>query len=161
MLKKSEGELKSNNIRIGIVISKYNEHIIENLLDGAVEALENNGVDESNIEMFFVPGAFEIPTILKRLCRQNSESKKFDGFITIGCVIKGETAHFEYICESVSDSINKISYEYEIPVGFCVLTCYTPLQAFERSGKPPDAENNKGYESALTVLEMISLLKKI
>lgn len=161
MLKKSEGELNSKNLRIGIIVSKFNEHIIENLLDGALEAFENNGVEEDNIEVFFVPGAFEIPTILKKLCRENSKIKKFDGFITIGCVIKGETAHFEYICSSVSDSINKISYEYEIPVGFCVLTCYTPLQAYERSGKPPDSENNKGYETALTVLEMISLLNKI
>jgi 6,7-dimethyl-8-ribityllumazine synthase len=161
MLKRKEGELISKDLRIGIIISKFNEHIVENLLDGALEAFGNNGVEENNIEVFFVPGAFEIPTVLKKLCRLNSETHKFDGFITIGCVIKGETAHFEYICESVSDSINKISYTFEIPVGFCVLTCYTPLQAFERSGKPPNADNNKGYEAALSVLEMISLLKKI
>ncbi len=89
------------------------------------------------------------------------KKRKYDGILTIGTVIKGETAHFEYISQSVSDSINKISYEYEMPTGFCVLTCYTPQQAYERSIIPPDAENNKGYESALAVLEMISLLSKL
>lgn len=161
MLKKSEGDLNPNNHRVGIIASKFNEHITENLLNGALKALQNNGLEESDIEVFFVPGAFEIPVVLKKLCRKNLDKKVFDGFLTIGCVIKGETAHFEYICESVSNSINKISYDYEVPVAFCVLTCYTPQQAYERSGKPPDADNNKGYEAALTVLEMISLLNKI
>ena len=161
MLKKSEGDLSPNNHRVGIIASKFNEHITENLLNGALKAFQNNGLEESDIEVFFVPGAFEIPVVLKKLCRKNLDKKMFDGFVTIGCVIKGETAHFEYICESVSNSINKISYDYEIPVGFCVLTCYTPQQAYERSGKPPDADNNKGYEAALTVLELISLLNKI
>lgn len=161
MLKKTEGDLNSENLKIGIIISKFNEPVIEKLLIGALTAFKNNGLQEDDIEVFYVPGAFEIPTVLKQLCRQNIDKKRFDGFITIGCVIKGETAHFEYICESVSDGINKISYEYEIPVGFCVLTCYTPQQAYERSGIPPDADNNKGYEAALTVIEMINLLKKI
>ena len=155
MIKKFEGELNGDKPKIGIIISKFNEPIIENLLDGALKALENNGVEQDDIEVYFVPGAFEIPVVLKKLCRKNIDNKMFDGFITIGCVIKGETAHFEYICESVSLSINRISYEHEIPVGFCVLTCYTPQQAYERSGKPPDADNNKGYETALVVIEMI------
>lgn len=161
MLKITEGNLDSENIRIGIIVSKFNEPVTENLLKGAIKAFENNGLDEKNAEIFYVPGAFEIPIVLKKLCRQNFDKKMFDGFITIGCVIKGETAHFEYICESVSDSINKISYEYEIPAAFCVLTCYTPQQAYERSGIPPDADNNKGYEAALSVIEMINLMKKI
>ncbi|MDQ3194467.1 MAG: 6,7-dimethyl-8-ribityllumazine synthase, partial [Bacteroidota bacterium] len=76
-------------------------------------------------------------------------------------VIKGETAHFEYICNSVSNSINRITCKYEVPVGFCVLTCYTAQQAYERSGMPPDADNNKGYESALTVIQMINLFNQI
>lgn len=161
MLQKIQGEIKSENLQIGIIVSKFNEPITENLLQGAMVAFENNGLDENDVKIFYVPGAFEIPVVLKKLCRQNFDKKKFDGFLTVGCVIKGETAHFEYICESVSDSISKISYEYEMPVGFCVLTCYTPLQAHERSGTPPNADNNKGYEAALSVLEMINLLKKI
>jgi 6,7-dimethyl-8-ribityllumazine synthase len=161
MLKKNEGDLATGNIKIGIIVSKFNEPVTENLLKGAIEAFENNGMDEDSVEIFFVPGAFEIPAVLKILCRKNIDRKKFDGFLTIGCVIKGETAHFEYICESVANSIIKISYGYEIPVGFCVLTCYTPQQAFERSGLPPDPDNNKGYQTALAVIEMINLVNKI
>jgi len=161
MLRKTEGNIQTENINIAIIISRFNQPITENLLKGAVKAFKNNGLHESSIEIFYVPGAFEIPSVMKKLCRQNLDKKKIDGLITIGCVIKGETAHFEYICESVSNSINKISYEYEMPTGFCVLTCYTPQQAHERSVLPPDAENNKGYEAALTLLEVISLMNKI
>lgn len=161
MLNKFEGSYNYEAVKIAVIISKFNEPINNNLLRGALKAFENNGIEESCVEIFYVPGAFEIPTILKRICRQNINKKKYDGILTIGTVIKGETAHFEYISGSVSNSINKISYEYEMPTGFCVLTCYTPQQAYERSTIPPDAENNKGYESALAVLEMISLLTKI
>lgn len=148
-------------MRIALIVSRFNEPITDNLLKGALSALEAKGLSRDNTEIFHVPGAFEIPIVLKRLCRKNIDKKIYEGIITIGCVIKGETAHFEYICESVSDSINKISYEYEMPVGFCVLTCYTPKQAAERSILPADASNNKGYEAALTVLEMINLINKI
>ncbi|MEO8446787.1 MAG: 6,7-dimethyl-8-ribityllumazine synthase [bacterium] len=151
----------NSEIKIGIIVSKFNEPITGNLLKGALKALEDNGVQEKNAEVFYVPGAFEIPVVMKKLCRVNSGKKIFDGIITIGCVIKGETAHFEYICENVARSISEFSCEYEMPTGFCVLTCYTPVQAFERSGTPPDADNNKGYESSLAVLEMINLLNRI
>ncbi|MEP7146677.1 MAG: 6,7-dimethyl-8-ribityllumazine synthase [bacterium] len=150
-----------SNLHIGIIVSRFNSPITENLLSGALAAFENNELRKDNTEVFYVPGAFEIPVTLKKLCRKNSEKKKFDAFIAIGCVIKGETAHFEYICNSVSSSINKISCRYEIPVGFCLLTCYTAQQAYERSGNPADADNNKGYEAAVTVLEMTSSLNKI
>lgn len=155
------GDLKSEDLRICIISSRFNEPVTENLIQGALTAMKNNGIDEKNIDIVYVPGAFEIPAVYKTLCRQNTDRKKYDGFITVGCVIKGETAHFEYISESVTDSINKISYDYEIPSAFCVLTCYTPLQAHQRSIIPPDAVNNKGFESALTLLEMINLLKKL
>lgn len=161
MIKEFEGKLNFNNVRIGIIISKFNGPIIKNLLEGALKAFKNNGLGEDDIEVFYVPGAFEIPAVLKKLCRMNLDKKRFDGFLTLGCLIKGETAHFEYISESVSNGINTISCEYEIPVGFCVLTCYTAQQAYHRSGNPPDADNNKGYEAALTVMEMISLFNKL
>lgn len=161
MLRKTQGEIKSENIKIGIIASRFNEPITENLIKGALTALENNGVDESSIEIIYVPGAFEIPSVFKKICRKNTDKKKYDGIITIGCVIKGETAHFEYICQSVSEAISRISYEYEMPAAFCVLTCYTPLQAYERSGMPPDSDNNKGFESAVTLLEMIDLMNKL
>jgi 6,7-dimethyl-8-ribityllumazine synthase len=153
--------LNNSNLKIGIIVSKFNEPLTDNLLKGALHALESNNIGKDNIEIYYVPGAFEIPVVLKKLCRQNVDKKNLDGIITIGCVIKGETAHFEYICSSVSSAISKISYEYEMPVGFCVLTCYTAEQAYERSGVPPDAGNNKGYGAALVVIEMINLLNKI
>ncbi|MDZ4713019.1 MAG: 6,7-dimethyl-8-ribityllumazine synthase [bacterium] len=161
MVNEKQSPQDNYEFRIGIIVSKFNEPITGNLLKGALKALEDNGVQEKNAEVFYVPGAFEIPVVMKKLCRVNSEKKIFDGLITIGCVIKGETAHFEYICENVSRSISEISCEYEMPTGFCVLTCYTPLQAFERSGTPPDPDNNKGYESSLAVLDMINLLNRI
>ncbi len=161
MIGKFEGSLEGKGLKIGIIISKFNEPVIENLLKGAMHGLENNGVAEEDIKVFFVPGAFEIPMMLKTLCRKNSEFKVFDGFITLGCVIKGETAHFEYISKAVTDGVNRLNMEFEIPTAFCVLTCYTPQQAFERSGNPPTASNNKGYESALSVIEMINLMKKL
>ncbi len=157
----SNDNFNDKSLKIGIIISKFNAPITDNLLQGVLKAFLKNGLREINTEVFYVPGAFEIPVTLKKLCRKNVSEKNYNGFITIGCVIKGETAHFEYICDSVSKSINKITCKYEVPVGFCVLTCYTAQQAFERSGIPAEAENNKGYEAALTVLEMIKLLNKI
>ncbi len=154
------GDKSKINSGIGIILSRFNAPVTENLLAGALDALKINGISESLIEVFYVPGAFEIPPLLKKLCRLNSEKKRFDGILTIGCVIKGGTAHFEFISSTVTQNIGSISAEYEMPVGFCVLTCYTPLQAFERSGMPPNAENNKGFEAAESLLEMISLMNK-
>jgi 6,7-dimethyl-8-ribityllumazine synthase len=144
--------------RIGIVVSRFNTPITDKLLKGVQQALTEKEIPESNIDIYHVPGAFEIPLMLKKLCA----IKKYDGLISLGCVIKGETAHFEYICNSVSNLINSISCEFEIPIGFGVLTCYTAEQAYERSlDDPINAERNKGYESAATVLEMIDNLKKL
>lgn len=161
MINKIQGEHINTELRIAIIISRFNEPITGNLLEGALTALKNSNIDEEDVDIYYVPGAFEIPSIFKKICRLNSGKKKYDGVITIGCVIKGETAHFEFICESVSLNLNTISYEYEMPHGFCVLTCYTPQQAYERSLMPPDEDNNKGYEAALTVLEMVSLMNKL
>jgi 6,7-dimethyl-8-ribityllumazine synthase len=144
--------------RIGIVVSRFNTPLTDKLLKGARQALTEKGISESNIEVFYVPGAYEIPLMLKKLC----STGKYNGLISLGCVIKGETAHFEYICNSVSNLINSISCEFEIPLGFGVLTCYTAEQAYERSlDDPITAERHKGYESALAVMEMIDSLKDI
>ena len=147
-----------SSYRIGIVVSRFNTPITDKLLMGARQALTEKGVPESCIDVYHVPGAYEIPLMLKKLCTLN----KYDALISLGCVIKGETAHFEYICNSVSNMINSISCEFEIPIGFGVLTCYTAEQAYERSlDDPINAERNKGYESAETVMEMIDSLKKL
>jgi 6,7-dimethyl-8-ribityllumazine synthase len=149
----------SASYRIAIVVSRFNTPITDKLLKGAILALSEKDITENNVDVVYVPGAYEIPLMLKKLC---TGKERYDGLISLGCVIKGETAHFEYICSSVSSLINSISCEYEIPIGFGVLTVYTPEQAYERSlDDPINSERNKGYESALAVHEMIETLKKL
>ncbi|MCX6161525.1 MAG: 6,7-dimethyl-8-ribityllumazine synthase [Ignavibacteriae bacterium] len=156
-----QGNADTAGAKIGIIASRFNPEITDNLITGALTALKTKGVSEDDITLIKVPGAFEIPAVLEKICKDNNKYV-FDGILTIGCVIKGETAHFEYISSAVSGNICRISSKYGIPTGFCVLTCYNDAQAEERSRvNPATAENNKGYESALAVLEMINLLKKI
>ena len=153
--------MKLTNYKIAIVVSKFNEVVTSNLLTGAIEALKQNKIKEKNIKVFYAPGAFEIPLVLKKLCKKKSKDK-FDGIIALGCVIKGETAHFEYISTAVSNNIAQLNLDYEIPIAFGVLTCYTPEQAFARCEMNPcNEDTNKGYESGLAVLDMIKLLKTI
>lgn len=144
-----------SNKKIGIVISKYNEPIIMALLKGAKSALIEKGFDEKNIDVFFVPGAYEIPLAVKKLCNLLN---RYDGIVTLGCVIKGETAHFEYICEPLSHTLMNLSVEYSIPIGFGVLTTLNPQQAYERS---LEGKDNKGYEAASAVIEMLELIDTI
>lgn len=139
--------------KIGIVISKYNKPIIMALLKGAKLALEEKGFDEKNIDVFFVPGAYEIPLIVKKLCNLI----KYDGIVTLGCVIKGETAHFEYICKPLSHTLMNLSVDFEIPIGFGVLTTLTP-SFYERS---LEGKDNKGYEAASAVIEILELSETI
>lgn len=157
--------IKGNNsgkgYRIAIISSRFNEEITGGLIEGAVKSFTGNGVNADDITLYYVPGAFEIPAVLERICGKNDELR-YDGILTIGCVIKGETAHFEYISSSVSQSINTISTKYGIPTGFCVLTTYTDEQAEARSRLDVcNAETNKGFEAAEAVIEMINLLKQI
>ena len=142
-----ESQLESASL--AIVASRYNSLIVDRLINGATSALQENGVAESDITMLRVPGAFEIPLAVKMLASRN----KFDGIITLGAVVRGETPHFDYICTECAHGINMVSLEFSLPVAFGVLTVDTTEQALDRSG---DEESNKGRESALTVLEMIN-----
>jgi len=151
--------MKSNNYKIAIVVSKFNDVVTSSLLNGAIEALKQNNVTQKNIKIFYSPGAFEIPLVLKKLCKKKGKDK-FDGLIALGCVIKGETAHFEYISNEVSHSIAQLNLEFETPIAFGVLTCYTPKQAFSRCEMEPcNEDTNKGFESGLAVIDMIKLLE--
>lgn len=153
--------MKTENIKIAVVVSKFNEVITSNLLSGAMTALKQNKIKDKNVKVYYAPGAFEIPLILKKLCRKKGKNK-FDGIIALGCVIKGETAHFEYISDAVSKNINYLSIEFEIPIAFGVLTCYTPEQAFARSEMNPcNEDTNKGFEAALALLDSIKLIKTL
>ena len=146
-------------MKICIVASTFNKPITENLTAGALKALEEKGLSSDDIEIYKVPGAYEIPVTIKKILDKRND---IAGIVALGCLIKGDTAHFEYISGPVSDAVMKLSLEYTIPIGFGVLTCYTPEQAYERSLKEPlNAESNKGYEAAEVMFEMIELLSKI
>ncbi len=151
-LKKNSGKKVSG--RIAIIVSRFNEEVTGGLLSGAISVLQENNIDDKNITTVYVPGAFEIPLTAKHLCM----SGKYCGIICLGAVIKGETAHFEYISSAVSNGIMSLNLEYNMPVSFGVLTCYTDEQAASRSAKD---EHNKGREAAAAVLEMIKLLKEV
>ena len=141
---------------IVIVAGNFNGSIVSNLIKGAKMALEECGVKK--IKVIRVPGAYEIPLAVKSVAKSRN---KVDGIIALGCVIKGETAHFEYVAGPVSYTLNLLSVELMLPIGFGVLACYEAEQASSRSRiNPINADTNKGYESAMAVLDMISLLKK-
>jgi len=140
--------------RIAIIVSRFNEEVTGGLLSGAISVLHENKFDDKSITIVYIPGAFEIPLTAKHLCM----SGKYCGIICLGAVIKGETAHFEYISSAVSNGIMSLNLEYNMPVSFGVLTCYTDEQAATRSSKD---EHNKGREAAHAVLDMIKLLKEI
>jgi 6,7-dimethyl-8-ribityllumazine synthase len=160
--KKISKNLKnSQTLRIAVVVSNFNRSVTDKLLKGAKQALKENGVIEKNIKVVRAPGAFEIPIITASLIRPFSISDEVDGIITLGCVIKGETAHFDYISSSVSNTLNQLSVNSRIPIGFGILTCYTKHQALDRCKiNPITSDGNKGYETAMAVLETINLIGK-
>lgn len=149
-----EGNLVAKDIKIGIVVGRFNEFIVSKLLGGALDGLKRHGVEEENIEVSWVPGAFEIPLVAKKM----AQSKKYDAIICLGAVIKGSTPHFDYVCAEASKGISSVSLSEELPVIFGVLTTDTIEQAIERAGTKA---GNKGYDAAVTAIEMANLLKLI
>lgn len=150
-----EGKSKASpNDKFGIVVSRFNEFITEKLLQGCLQTLTANSVNDKNIDIVKVPGAFEIPTAAKNLLDLN----KYDAVICLGSVIKGETPHFEYICNAVSTEINYLGVLTGVPVIFSVITTDSIDQALERSG---GKTGNKGSEAALAAIEMVSLKKSL
>jgi 6,7-dimethyl-8-ribityllumazine synthase len=139
---------------IGIVVSEWNDDITFNLLKGAKEALLENGVLEENIHIHLVPGAFELPLGAQLLL----ESSFLDGIIAIGCVIQGETKHFDYVCEAASSGIANLNLKYNLPISFCLLTDNTLQQSIDRSG---GKHGNKGIECAIACMKMIDLKRSL
>ena len=148
-----EGNLIAKNIKIGIVISRFNEFIGSKLLDGALDGLKRHGVNEENISIAWTPGAFEIPLVAKKMALKN-----YDAVICLGAVIKGATSHYDYVCSEVSKGIANISIELEKPIIFGVLTTNTIEQDIERAGTKA---GNKGFDCAAAAIEMANLLKSI
>ena len=149
-----QGKNDGRDLRIGIVVSRWNSNITEGLLRGALRALIASDVAEDSITVVRVPGAWEIPLAAKQL----ATSARYNAIVALGCVIKGETAHFEYISAAALEGIRKVSLELQIPITCGILTTYTEEQALDRAG---DNEDNKGSEAALSAIEMSRLFHGI
>jgi 6,7-dimethyl-8-ribityllumazine synthase len=153
-MKPIEGKLMGSGKKFAIIFSRFNEFIGDGLLKAAYDCLIKHGVIENNIDIIKVPGAFEIPVTAERI----ASKKKYDAIICLGVIIKGETPHFEYVSATTSNGISQVSQKYSLPVIFGVLTTNTIEQAIERAGTKA---GNKGWDSALTALEMADLFKLI
>ncbi len=149
-----EGKLVSDGIKIGIVAARFNEFITSKLLSGALDSLKRENVKDDDIEIAWVPGAFEIPLIASKMAK----SKKYDAVICLGAVIRGSTSHYDYVCNEVSKGIAQISLSSDIPVMFGVLTTDTIEQAIERAGTKA---GNKGSECAQGAIEMVNLIRSM
>lgn len=149
-----EGKVVSENIKIGIVAARFNEFITSNLLGGALDGLKRHNVNENDIDVAWVPGAFEIPLIAKKM----ANSGKYDAVICLGAVIRGSTSHYDYVCNEVSKGIATVSMNSDIPVMFGVITTENIEQAIERAGTKA---GNKGYDCALGAIEMVNLIREM
>ena len=153
-MKVFEGKVVSENIKIGVVAARFNEFIVSKLVGGALDGLKRHGVDENDVEIAWVPGAFEIPLIAKKM----AECGKYDAVICLGAVIRGSTSHYDYVCNEVSKGIATVSMNAGIPVMFGILTTDNIEQAIERAGTKA---GNKGYDCALGAIDMVNLLREI
>ena len=153
-MKVLEGNLIAKGIKVGIVVGRFNEFIGSKLLSGALDTQRRHGADEADVSVAWVPGAFEIPLTAKKMAK----SGKYDAVICLGAVIRGATAHFEYVSAEVSKGIAAVGLDSEIPVIFGVLTVDSIEQAIERAGTKA---GNKGSEAAASAIEMVNLLKEI
>ncbi|BBK27891.1 6,7-dimethyl-8-ribityllumazine synthase [Staphylococcus arlettae] len=149
-----EGKLIGTDLNVAIVVSRFNDFITGRLLEGAKDTLIRHEVNADNIDVAYVPGAFEIPLVAKKL----AEKEKYDAVITLGCVIKGSTSHYDYVCNEVSKGISRANDVTNTPVIFGVLTTDNIEQAVERAGTKA---GNKGSEAAISAIEMANLLKSI
>jgi 6,7-dimethyl-8-ribityllumazine synthase len=147
-----QGKLQAKGLKIGIVVSRFNNFVSERLLEGALDALTKLGAAETDISVFKVPGSFEIPFLVKKLAR----SKKVDGIICLGTLIRGDTPHFDYLSAEVTKGIAQIAMDEGIPCSFGILTVETIEQGIERAGTK---SGNKGWDAALSVVEMLNLIK--
>ena len=153
-VKTVEGTYSARGLRFAVVASRFNEFIVERLLDAAVGTLVKHGAEPGDIEVVRVPGAFEVPLALKKL----AATRRHDALIALGCVIRGATPHFEYVAGEAAAGIARVSLEHEMPIGFGLLTVDTIEQAVERAGTKA---GNKGADAALTAIEMATLVRKL
>jgi len=153
-LKTFEGDLLARDLRVAIVAARFNEFVVERLVSGAVDALIRHGAAEKNIELVRVPGAFEMPLVVRRV----AQSKRYDLVVALGAVIKGDTAHFDLVAGECAGGISRAALDSGVPVAFGVLTTDTMEQAIDRAG---GKAGNKGAEAAVAALEVANLLKRL
>ncbi|BBE31515.1 6,7-dimethyl-8-ribityllumazine synthase [Tepiditoga spiralis] len=149
-----EGNYKLSNEKVGIVISRFNSNITTELLEGAKDCLIRHGLNEKNIDVYYVPGSFEVPFLVKQLVK----TKKYNGLIALSAVIRGETYHFEVVSNEISKGISQINLTSDIPITFGVITADTVEQALNRAGIK---SGNKGFDAAMALVEMMNLNKII
>jgi 6,7-dimethyl-8-ribityllumazine synthase len=149
-----EGDLVARDIRVAIVAARFNDFVVERLVQGAVDALVRHGASEKNLDIVRVPGAFDMPLVLRRL----AASKRYDALVALGAVIKGETAHFDIVAGESAAGVARAALDSGVPIGFGVLTCETLEQAIDRAG---GKAGNKGADAALAALELCNLLKRL
>ncbi len=149
-----DGGLSAAGLRFGIAVSRFNGFITERLLRGALDALERGGATNKDVDVVHVPGSFELPLAAKKL----AASGRYDALIAIGCILRGETAHYDYICSETARGLQLAQMDTGIPVMFCVLTCDTLEQAIDRAGLKG---GNKGFEAGLSAIEMAQLSRKL
>jgi 6,7-dimethyl-8-ribityllumazine synthase len=149
-----EGELQAAGLRIALVASRFNEAVVERLIRGAVEALAEHGADAAAIQLVRVPGAFDLPPVVRRI----AESRVFDAIVALGAVIRGETAHFDYVAGECAAGLARVASDTGVPVAFGVLTTDTEEQADERAG---GSQGNKGADAARAAIELANLMRKL
>lgn len=148
------GGLSAAGLRFGIVVARFNSFITERLLAGASDALSRAGADADSVDVIHVPGSFEIPIAAKKM----AQTGKYDALICIGCVLRGETTHYDYVCSEAARGIQLAQMDTGVPIAFCLLTCDTLEQAIDRAGLK---SGNKGYDAGLTAVEMANLSRKL
>lgn len=153
-MKTIQGELQAKGLKFGIVVSRFNDFITAKLLDGALDALLRHGAKGEDIEVVRVPGSFEVPLVAKRMAQKGG----LHAVICLGTVIRGATPHFDYVAAEVSKGIAQVSLETGVPIAFGIITADTIEQAVERAGSK---SGNKGWDAAITAIEMAQVLKKI
>ena len=151
---KIHGELSARGLRFGVIVSRFNSFITERLLAAALDALERSGAEKKAIDVAHVPGAFELPLAAKKM----AATEKYDALIAIGCVLRGETSHYDYVCSETARGLQLAQMDSGLPIIFCVLTCDTLEQAIDRAGLKG---GNKGFESGLAAIEMARLSRKL
>lgn len=154
IMKTLEGNVIGNGIRIGMVAARFNEFIVSKLISGAEDAFVRHGVNSDDVDLAWVPGAFEIPVVAQKM----AQSGKYDAVLCLGAVIKGSTSHYDYVCAEVSKGVAAVSLSTGLPVLFGVLTTDNIEQAIERAGTKA---GNKGYDTACAAIEMVNLMKNM